>query len=301
MVNINSELAQVGKIIDNILSSLLISKKNKNDRLLSAMNYAVIGSGKRLRAFLLIEAANIIGKFENEDDVFYIASALELIHSYSLVHDDLPSMDNSPLRRGKHSVHIAYDEATAVLVGDALQSLAFEMIAGDKHSIKKDVSLAICFELSKAIGFKGMAGGQMMDLTSEKRFGNFQISQEFITETQELKTGALFCFALKAGCMIGKGNQKEMKALISFGKYIGLAFQIVDDILDCLSSESELGKKVNADIKSGKTTYVGLMGIKESKEKVVQLIYQSKKELNFFGDKATKLKSLADFIENRKY
>ena len=297
---ISKVLLKVGKEVDKVLLSYFNKRKISQKRLNNSLVYSAIGSGKRLRAFLVIESAKLISKSNDINAAYQVAAALELIHTYSLVHDDLPSMDNSFLRRGKPAAHISYDEATAILLGDGLQSLAFEMISDTDLGISSDIALLICNELSKSIGFKGMAGGQMMDLISEGRYEEVQIDQEYILNTQKLKTGALIVFALRAGGLIGGANYFETNLLSKFGEKIGLAFQIVDDILDCESSEVNLGKPVNIDNNLGKTTFVSVLGGEKSKEKVSKLINEAKMELNEFGDKAEKLLKLADFVETRK-
>ena len=301
--DISKDLLEVGKEVDKVLLSYFNKRKISQKRLNNSLVYSTIGSGKRLRAFLVIESAKLISKSKDINAInaaYQVAAALELIHTYSLVHDDLPSMDNSLLRRSKPAVHITYDEATAILLGDGLQSLAFEMITDIDLGISSDVALLICNELSKSIGFKGMVGGQMMDLISEGRYEEVQIDQEYILNTQKLKTGALIVFALKAGGLIGGANDLETDSLSRFGENIGLAFQIVDDVLDCESSEVDLGKPVNIDNNLGKTTFVSALGVEKSKEKVSKLINEAKMELNEFGNKAEKLLKLADFVETRK-
>ena len=297
---ISKDLLKVGKEVDKVLLSYFNKRKISQKRLNNSLVYSAIGSGKRLRAFLVIESAKLISKSSDINAAYQVAAALELIHTYSLVHDDLPSMDNSLLRRGKPTAHITYDEATAILLGDGLQSLAFEMISDTDLGISSDIALLICNELSKSIGFKGMVGGQMMDLISEGRYEEVQIDQEYILNTQKLKTGALIVFALKAGGLIGGANDLETDLLSRFGENIGLAFQIVDDVLDCESSEVDLGKPVNIDNNLGKTTFVSVLGVEKSKEKVSKLINEAKMELNEFGNKAEKLLKLADFVETRK-
>ena len=298
--DISKDLLRVGKEVDKVLLSYFNKRKISQKRLNNSLVYSAIGSGKRLRAFLVIESAKLISKSKDINAAYQVAAALELIHTYSLVHDDLPCMDNAILRRGKPAAHITYDEATAILLGDGLQSLAFEMISDIDLGISSDIALLICNELSKSIGFKGMAGGQMMDLISEGRYEEVQIDQEYILNTQKLKTGALIVFALKAGGLIGGANDLETDLLSRFGEKIGLAFQIVDDILDCESSEVDLGKPVNIDNNLGKTTFVSVLGVEKSKEKVSKLINEAKMELNEFGNKAEKLLKLADFVETRK-
>ena len=298
--DISKDLLGVGKEVDKVLLSYFNKRKISQKRLNNSLVYSAIGSGKRLRAFLVIESAKLISKSKDINAAYQVAAALELIHTYSLVHDDLPCMDNAILRRGKPAAHITYDEATAILLGDGLQSLAFEMISDIDLGISSDIALLICNELSKSIGFKGMAGGQMMDLISEGRYEEVQIDQEYILNTQKLKTGALIVFALKAGGLIGGANDLETDLLSRYGENIGLAFQIVDDILDCESSEVDLGKPVNIDNNLGKTTFVSVLGVEKSKEKVSKLINEAKMELNEFGNKAEKLLKLADFVETRK-
>ena len=300
MKTINNDLVKLGKIIDKTLLSYLKKKKISQKRLSDSLLYSSLGSGKRLRAFMLIETAKAFGGLKPSNDTLIIATALELIHTYSLIHDDLPCMDNSSLRRGKKTSHIEFDEATAILLGDGLQSLAFEMISSHDLGFQNDVKLKIISELSRSIGFNGMVGGQMMDLVSEGRYNKLSPDEKYITQTQKLKTGALIIFSLKAGGIIGGANIEELKVLEKFGEKIGLAFQIVDDILDCTSSEGILGKSVDADLKSGKMTFVTLLGLEQSKLKVRKLIEEAKKEISKIPKNTEKLMMLAEFVEYRK-
>ena len=296
----NNELTKVGKEIDKTLLSFLKGKKISEKRLSDSLLYSSIGSGKRLRAFMLIETSKVFSSMEISNDTLIVATALELIHTYSLIHDDLPSMDNSFLRRGKKTSHMEFDEATAILLGDGLQSLAFEMISSSNLGFKENTKLKIISDLSQSIGFNGMVGGQMMDLISEGRYNQFSPDEKYIIQTQKLKTGALITFSLKAGGLIGGANREELIILEKFGEKIGLAFQIVDDILDCTSSENELGKSVDADIKLGKTTFVPLLGLQESKNKVKKLIQEAKIEISKISKDVEKLILLAEFVEYRK-
>ena len=296
----NNELIKVGKEIDKTLLSFLKENKISENRLYDSLLYSSIGSGKRLRAFMLIETSKVFSSMEISNDTLIVATALELIHTYSLVHDDLPSMDNSFLRRGKKTSHMEFDEATAILLGDGLQSLAFEMISSSNLGFKENTKLKIISDLSQSIGFNGMVGGQMMDLISEGRYNQFSPDEKYIMQTQKLKTGALITFSLKAGGLIGGANKDELIVLEKFGEKIGLAFQIVDDILDCTSSENELGKSVDADIKLGKTTFVTLLGLQESKNKVKKLIQEAKIEISKISKDVEKLIMLAEFVEYRK-
>ena len=296
----NNELTKVGKEIDKTLLSFLKEKKISEKRLSDSLLYSSIGSGKRLRAFMLIETSKVFSSMEISNDTLIVATALELIHTYSLIHDDLPSMDNSFLRRGKKTSHMEFDEATAILLGDGLQSLAFEMISSSNLGLKENTKLKIISDLSQSIGFNGMVGGQMMDLISEGRYNQFSPDEKYIMQTQKLKTGALITFSLKAGGLIGGANKEELIILEKFGEKIGLAFQIIDDILDCTSSENELGKNVDADIKLGKTTFVTLLGLQESKNKVKKLIQEAKIEISKISKDVEKLIMLAEFVEYRK-
>ena len=300
MKTINNDLVKLGKIIDKTLLSYLKKKKISQKRLSDSLLYSSLGSGKRLRAFMLIETAKAFGSLKPSNDTLIIATALELIHTYSLIHDDLPCMDNSSLRRGKKTSHIEFDEATAILLGDGLQSLAFEMISSHDLAFQNDVKLKIISELSRSIGFNGMVGGQMMDLVSEGRYNKLSPNEKYITQTQKLKTGALIIFSLKAGGIIGGANSEELKILEKFGEKIGLAFQITDDILDCTSTEGLLGKSVDADLKSGKMTFVTLLGLEQSKLKVRKLIEEAKKEISKIPKDTEKLMMLAEFVEYRK-
>ena len=300
MKTINNDLVKLGKIIDKTLLSYLKKKKISQKRLSDSLLYSSLGSGKRLRAFMLIETAKAFGSLKPSNDTLIIATALELIHTYSLIHDDLPCMDNSSLRRGKKTSHIEFDEATAILLGDGLQSLAFEMISSHDLGFQNDIKLKIISELSRSIGFNGMVGGQMMDLVSEGRYNKLSPDEKYITQTQKLKTGALIIFSLKAGGIIGGANSEELKILEKFGEKIGLAFQIIDDILDCTSSEGVLGKSVDADLKSGKMTFVTLLGLEQSKLKVRKLIEEAKKEISKIPKNTEKLMMLAEFVEYRK-
>ena len=300
MKTINNDLVKLGKIIDKTLLSYLKKKKISQKRLSDSLLYSSLGSGKRLRAFMLIETAKAFGSLKPSNDTLIVATALELIHTYSLIHDDLPCMDNSSLRRGKKTSHIEFDEATAILLGDGLQSLAFEMISSHDLAFQNDVKLKIISELSRSIGFNGMVGGQMMDLVSEGRYNKLSPNEKYITQAQKLKTGALIIFSLKAGGIIGGANSEELKILEKFGEKIGLAFQIIDDILDCTSTEGLLGKSVDADLKSGKMTFVTLLGLEQSKLKVRKLIEEAKKEITKIPKDTEKLMMLAEFVEYRK-
>lgn len=300
MDKLDFDLVKIGKEIDEKLLSFLKKNKITQKRLIDAFIYSTIGSGKRIRAFLLVEAFRLFDNMKFYDDALNIAASLELIHTYSLIHDDLPSMDNSLLRRGKKTCHIKYDEATAILLGDGLQSLAFEIITNNELTLDDRTKVNICNKLAQAIGFKGMVAGQMMDLISEGRYDKFIPDKKFIIQTQRLKTGALIDFSLQAGGIIGGAKKSELEILSGFGKRIGLAFQIVDDILDATSNEEDLGKTTDLDSKQGKVNFVTLLGLEKSRKKVEDLIIQAKSELEKFPVNTENLMKIAEFVETRK-
>ena len=300
MDKIDFNLVKIGKEIDEKLLSFLKKNKITQKRLIDAFIYSTIGSGKRIRAYLLVEAFRLFDNMKFYDDALNIAASLELIHTYSLIHDDLPSMDNSLLRRGKKTCHIKYDEATAILLGDGLQSLAFEIITNNELTLDDRTKVNICNKLAQAIGFKGMVAGQMMDLISEGRYDKFIPDKKFIIQTQRLKTGALIDFSLQAGGIIGGAKKSELEILSGFGKRIGLAFQIVDDMLDATSNEEDLGKTADLDSKQGKVNFVTLLGLEKSRKKVEDLIIQAKSELEKFSVNTENLMKIAEFVETRK-
>ena len=300
MDKLDFDLVKIGKEIDEKLLSFLKNNKITQKRLIDAFIYSTIGSGKRIRAYLLVEAFRLFDNMKFYDDALNIAASLELIHTYSLIHDDLPSMDNSLLRRGKKTCHIKYDEATAILLGDGLQSLAFEIITNNELTLDDRTKVNICNKLAQAIGFKGMVAGQMMDLISEGRYDKFIPDKKFIIQTQRLKTGALIDFSLQAGGIIGGAKKSELEILSGFGKRIGLAFQIVDDILDATSNEEDLGKTADLDSKQGKVNFVTLLGIENSRKKVEDLIIKAKNELKKFSVNTENLMKIAEFVETRK-
>ena len=300
MDKLDFDLVKIGKEIDEKLLSFLKKNKITQKRLIDAFIYTTIGSGKRIRAYLLVEAFRLFDNMKFYDDALNIAASLELIHTYSLIHDDLPSMDNSLLRRGKKTCHIKYDEATAILLGDGLQSLAFEIITNNELTLNDRTKVNICNKLAQAIGFKGMVAGQMMDLISEGRYDKFIPDKKYIIQTQRLKTGALIDFSLQAGGIIGGAKKSELEILSGFGKRIGLAFQIVDDILDATSNEEDLGKTTDLDSKQGKVNFVTLLGLEKSRKKVEDLIIQAKTELKKLSVNTENLMKIAEFVETRK-
>ncbi|WP_273507174.1 polyprenyl synthetase family protein [Fulvimarina manganoxydans] len=262
------------------------------DRLLQAMRHGALGGGKRLRPFLLIESAALFGL--TEDDILDCATALEAIHCYSLVHDDLPAMDDDDLRRGQPTVHKAYDEATAILAGDSLLTLAFALVAGER-ALPAEARGEIALLLARDAGAAGMAGGQALDLAAEQT----ELSEAEIARMQALKTGALIAFACEAGAIAGNAGADERHRLRRFGEIIGLAFQLADDLLDETADASQLGKAAGKDRARGKKTLPTLHGIDWTRARLAELVAEAEGVLAPFGDRAKVLIAAARFIAER--
>ncbi len=265
----------------------------KYDTLLEAMRYSVEAGGKRLRPALLLEFYRLCGGKEI-DDAARFAAALEFIHTYSLIHDDLPCMDNDDMRRGRPSCHIKFGEDTALLAGDALLTLAFEAAAGCNKIDADNVRRAILV-LARNAGANGMVGGQVIDLATE----NGNSSLETVCEMYSLKTGALICAAAEIGCILAGADVGLVKSAVKFAEKIGLAFQIVDDILDLTSTAEELGKPIGSDSKNQKSTYVSFVGIESAKRDVEILTTDALSAMSLFGDEAQDICSLAKMLINR--
>ncbi len=260
---------------------------------MEAMRYAALGGGKRLRPFLVIEAAKL---FDHEDEVTgHVAAALECLHVYSLVHDDLPCMDDDDLRRGKPTVHKAYDEAIAVLAGDALLTFAFEVIATSQAS--PEIKSELIALLAKAGGPQGMIGGQVIDITVAEN----ERDETLITELQALKTGALIEYAVMAGAILGRAKADQIAALQTYAKNLGLAFQIQDDILDVTGDAAIVGKAVGKDENLGKATFVSILGLEGAQEKARDLGAAAKSALAPFGESADTLCDVVDFVLERSH
>ena len=259
-----------------------------------AMRYAALGGGKRLRPFLLVQAAGLFDV--PEDAALDAACALECIHCYSLVHDDLPAMDDDALRRGRPTVHIAFDEATAILTGDALQTIAFEIISAPQCDEDPTIRAELTHLLAKASGWQGMALGQTLDLAAEQR----PFSPEETTAMQMLKTGALFRFACEAGAVLGRAGAEDRKALIGFASAFGQAFQLADDLLDAEGDAAAMGKAASKDAERGKATLVGLLGLNGAKAHLAGLVADAEEALAPFGEKAALLIEAARFVAERR-
>ena len=290
---LNMLIELTNKRVNSSLDSVL-SLYTPEKRLVEAMRYATIDGGKRIRPLLVYASAKAVGaKIEDADAA---ACAVELIHSFSLVHDDLPVMDDDDLRRGKPSVHKAYDEATAVLVGDALQSLAFQCLSTQKSNLSESTKLAMVEILSEATGAEGMTGGQLMDLEAERT----TIDISVLEKIHQRKTGALIKASVKLGAICNPQVQKKhLESLENFADIIGLAFQVQDDILDEISETSTLGKPQGSDRAKNKTTYVSLLGIEEARKKTIELSKQALFLIQDLPAPADELRGIAEYMTSR--
>ena len=299
-----ARLAIVAAETEALLARLLADKAMpgeiaRPDRLLAAMRHAVLGGGKRLRPFLVVETAALFGA--GRDGALLAGAALECLHCYSLVHDDLPAMDDDDLRRGRPTVHKAFDQATAILAGDALLTIAFDIVARAEVHPDANVRIALVSELARAAGLGGMAGGQMLDLAAEGRFeAKRALTESEIATLQAMKTGALIAFACRAGAILGKADAQARAYIDRFGAAIGQAFQIADDLLDVEGDAATLGKAAGKDAAAGKATLVAALGIAGARVRLDALIAQADAALAPFGAKADILRAAARFIAQRR-
>lgn len=283
----------IEQVLDNLLTQRVRTNEHYPTQLLSAMRYSALGGGKRIRALLCYASAELCGtplKFANA-----AAAAIEMIHAYSLVHDDMPCMDDDDMRRGKPSCHKQFDDATALLVGDALQTLAFSTISNPNLSIEASTQLHLINTLAKATGIAGMAGGQAIDLHSVGK----SLNQKQLEAMHQLKTGALIQAAVILGA--ASGSQTQINAVTVFAKQIGLAFQVVDDILDVEADSTTLGKTAGKDAIHDKPTYVSLLGLKDAKTLAHSLYKDALLAIKPFGDQALRLNEIAELIMQRSF
>jgi geranylgeranyl diphosphate synthase type II len=274
------------KVIDQALDEYLPDKSKEPQNLHKAMRYSVFAGGKRLRPILAIASFEAVGGKGKK--ILPVACALEMIHTYSLIHDDLPCMDDDDLRRGKPTLHKVYGEGMAVLAGDALHALAFELLLKAKNSL-------VVEEVAKAIGTEGMIGGQVRDLEAEGR----KVSLKEVEYIHTHKTGRLLRGSVRAGAILGGADAKKLLALSAFGERFGLAFQIVDDILDIVGEEKVLGKKIGSDKANSKATYPKVFGLDESKNLAKGLLREAKKNLKILKEKSWAFDNLADYVYER--
>lgn len=298
--SLDQALDATAKAVGAFMDRAIAPAEAASPRLAAAMRHAALGGGKRLRPFLLVESAALFGV--SRDAALPAAAALECVHCYSLVHDDLPAMDDDDMRRGLPTVHRAYDEATAILVGDALLTLAFDMLAREEAHGDPAIRIALVAGLARAAGAGGMVGGQMLDLAAEGRFAAQRDRQsiEDVTRLQAMKTGALLAYACEAGALIGRADESDRAALAAYARAIGSAFQIADDLLDVAGEAAALGKAVGKDAQAGKATFVELLGAEGARAELARLVGEAEAALARFGTRATLLNQAARFIAERQ-
>ena len=280
--------------IDELLDRALTPPGDSRDRLYHAMRHAAIGGGKRLRPLLVIASADLLGA--PRQSALRAGLAVECIHVHSLIHDDLPCMDDDDLRRGKPTVHKAFDEATAVLAGDALHALAFQVLADPLTHADGNVRSELTRDLAIAAGAAGMAGGQMLDLVPEQ-----MMDVDGVIRLQRLKTGALIGWSVEAGAILAGAPHHSRMSLRGYGQCLGLAFQIADDLLDAEGAEARVGKRLRKDGEAGKASFVSLLGAAGARERATILIDQAKDHLRPFGPGASLLHAIADFVVARDH
>lgn len=296
MFDLKAYLKVCRERVDTALNELLNEGHLNASCIISAMKYSLMAGGKRLRPVLCIAAAEAVGG--KGQDVWRAACAIEMVHTYSLIHDDLPAMDNDDLRRGKPTCHIAFDEATAILAGDALLTLAFEVLSAIDLTKGNQAAqwLRVLNTISRAAGYRGMIEGQMKDIASE----NTLLSLEELETMHSLKTGALIEASIDCGALLGGGRSDQMNLLAIYAKNIGLAFQVADDILNVEGDPAVMGKAVGTDEDRHKNTYPSLMGIERSKEFAGELVNNALMALESFGDSAQPLAAIARYVIERK-
>ena len=288
-------LAEVGAEIDRAFDLLLPIPPDPRGRLFEAMRYATIGGGKRMRPLLVLAGCDLFNV--GRDRALRVALAVECIHAYSLIHDDLPCMDDDDLRRGKPTVHRAFDECTAILAGDSLHALAFEVLADDATHEDPFVRSELALELARASGPGGMAGGQMMDLMA----GDMTLDLNGVTRLQQLKTGALIGWCLEAAAIMGRVPPEGRTALRGYARDIGLAFQIADDLIDHSGDEAAAGKPTGRDAHAGKATFVSLLGEERARQQASFLVNQAVEHLASHGEEADLLRAIARFAIERDH
>ncbi len=294
-MDFKKELKERSIYIEEKIESYLPKEEGYQKTIFEAMNYSLRAGGKRLRPILLMEAYKLC-QGQGEDFVPY-SVAMEMIHTYSLIHDDLPALDNDDLRRGKPTNHIVFGEAMAILAGDALLNTAYETMlnAAFKHP-RPELSLRAAYEISRGAGIYGMIGGQVVDVESEDK----KINKDKLDYIHMNKTAAMIVGSVRAGAILAGVDEDRLESLTKYAENIGLAFQIVDDILDIEGDEKLLGKRVGSDLDNDKSTYPSLLGISESKKIVENLIEEAKISLEVFDSDAEFMNALADFIRDRQ-
>jgi farnesyl diphosphate synthase len=293
-VDLNAALARSAQAVEVALETLLPAPTGLHARAQEAMRYATFAGGKRLRPFLVMQGARLFDVAEA--NAVRAAAAIEVLHTYSLVHDDLPSMDNDDLRRGRPTTHRAFDEATAILAGDGLLTIAFEILSHPATHASADVRCELISNLAQAAGSNGMIGGQMIDMKADEQ----TLTAEQVMLLQRLKTGALFEFSCEAGAILGQAGQEHRDRMRSYAQDFGLAFQITDDLLDVTSTAEKTGKAVGKDKDQGKATLISIYGIDGAKAEAQKLVDRAIETLAPYGDKAAELQALATYLLDRE-
>jgi len=286
-------LTATSKAVNDELDQLLPPVDGPEGPLHDAMRYASLDGGKRLRPFFVLQTAALFNVAEQA--ALRVAAAIEMLHCYSLVHDDLPAMDDDDLRRGRPTVHRQFDEATAILAGDALLTKAFEVLAGPATHSDPQVRCELVWELATAAGGHGMVGGQMVDL----RASSLEMDVQAVTRLQQMKTGRLIDFSCEAGAVLGKAPHQQRIALKAYAHDVGLAFQIADDLLDVLGDPNQVGKGLRKDAEAGKATFVSLLGVERAQDQAAMLSRQAAAHLDCFDEKADLLRDAARFVVER--
>jgi farnesyl diphosphate synthase len=294
LVSFPRALEEAAKLTDAVLERLLVVPPGLEAKVYEAMRYSALAPGKRLRPFLVLAGARLFGV--SRRSALQVAAAIEMVHAYSLVHDDLPAMDDSDLRRGRPTCHKQFDEATAILAGDGLLTAAFEVLADPDTHGDPAVRCELVASLATAAGPAGMVGGQMIDLIAEHQ----QLDIGAITRLQRMKTGALIAFACEAGAILAKASGELRIALRGYAHDLGLAFQIADDLLDIEGSAAETGKPVGADAAAGKATFVSILGAERARAQAELLVRQAMAHLDSFEERAELLREAARFVITRR-
>ena len=287
-------LTETASAVEEILDAELPRPSGAQARLFEAMRYSILGGGKRLRAFLVRSGARLAGA--DGDGAMLVAAAMEMVHGYSLIHDDLPAMDDDDLRRGKPSCHVAFDEATAILAGDALLTLAFELAADPRVHPDPSVRCELVRAMTRAAGGNGMVGGQMIDLAAERGGADY----ELIVHLERMKTGALIAFSCEAGAILASRDAEFRRPLREFGYDVGLAFQVIDDVLDVVGDEAALGKTAGKDAAAGKATFIASLGVEGARREAGAIVERAVARLEGFGERARPLQAFGEYVLARR-